>query len=124
MAIPYYSFSTNASATRYTQYYGSGTLYTTEAEARCVMPKGIVKGLWVNVITNGMSSVVFTLMKNGVASSLAVSYGASETGLKSATTDVAFEEGDEYSIRVVWVHPGGAPQNLAYTGGGLSYGNY
>jgi hypothetical protein len=126
ICIPYNSgFSANFNGTRYTQYYApSSTLYTNEAEARCVAPKSIMHTIWARVNVSTMVSATFTVMKNGVATSLAVSFGSSETGLKSATSSVPFEFGDEYSIRLEWNYGSGAPKDFAFICGGVLYGNY
>lgn len=109
--------------TYYANYFGaSDSLYITETEARCIMPKCRVKRLSILMLTNGFDSLTFTLLKNGSPTALAVSFSSGETGLKTATDDIAFEDGEEYSIQITYTRTG----TVTYTsmGGVLFYGNY
>lgn len=104
---------TTASSTRYASFGDSAVgnwVVTTEAEAAitCRVP-GTLSKLRANVKTNtrGTSTTV-TVMQNGSASSLAVSVGASTTGVISDTTNsVSLADGDTYSLRMVTGTGGG-----------------
>jgi hypothetical protein len=119
--IPYVVITT---ATRYVNYYApyGSSGYGTDAEARCKLPKCRIKRFTVSVSINTRTSAIFTIMKNGVASAVGLTYGSSEIGVKTVTCDLAMETTDEYSIRCV--STGSGSTSMSITWGVLEIGNY
>ena len=95
----------SASATKYANPAGSGELGT-ETFARVVIPMAAtVKNLYFRTTTtqSGTGSLVFTVLKNAVATAITVTVAASEAaGLKSdVANSVSFAAGDEISYQFV-----------------------
>ena len=90
---------------------GSGGVQGTEANAEFYVPfAGTIKNLRTYVSGNGSNNAGnnITVRKNGGATSLAVTYGAAETGLKSdMSSTVSVNAGDRIAIEVVNTGTGG-----------------
>lgn len=121
--LPVETITTNSGGTRYFNYYAPTIGYVTEAEAQCSIPKCRVKRFTARVTTNEVTSITMTLMKNGVSTGLSLSWGAGETGTKTVTGDIAFEQQDTYSIRYTWTQTSGSKTTASYNGV-IEYGNY
>ena len=75
---------------------------TTESQTRLDMPRaGTFDNLKLNVISNGKDgATVYTLRKNGAATTLSISVNAATTGQFSDSDGVAFANNDELSYQV------------------------
>lgn len=83
----------------------SGQNSTTETQLGNIMPlSGTLKNLWVDVFTNTLNAgnVVYTLMKNGVATTLTQTITHGVTSITGDTTNsVTVTAGDRISFRIV-----------------------
>jgi hypothetical protein len=101
-----------------TEYLGvsGGDAGTTEANAEWYVPSaGTVQNLRVYVSANASDSAgnTVTIRKNGASSGVTVTYGSTETGLKSdASNTASVVAGDRLAIEVVNAAGGGGSKDI------------
>jgi hypothetical protein len=108
-----------ATTITYCPIMGNLALATTEADARHIVPcAGVAKNFYVNVTANTANrDHLFTIYKNGVATSVVINVPATSTGAFGDTTNiVTLVRGDRLSIESSWATSGGA--------GSISWNNF
>lgn len=94
--------STIATVTRYIPITGGVSFYSTEAQAEFPVRKaGTFQNLYVNVITNSLSTTLtFTVRKSTADTAITVNYTTGQTGIKEDTSNTdAFAATDEITIK-------------------------
>jgi hypothetical protein len=92
-----------------TVYSNSNTWgYLVESYSQTPMPACVVTDMKINIYSpNGITgNTVFTLMQNGVATSMSISVGSSATGWFSTTGSVTFAQGDLIDVRISTANSG------------------
>ena len=96
--------STISGIPKNTTVYSNSTTwgYTVENYCQTPMPACVVTDMRINIYSPNAvtSNTVFTLMKNGVATSLVITVGSGATGWFSATCPVIYAEGDLIDVKI------------------------
>ena len=100
------------SITTYMQNNGVDTTIARSEMPVSINTSPLLKMFVVNVTTNTKAgNTVFTVMKNGVATAMVLTYGASATGVQSATGSIVCVLGDKITVRIVTAGGGGTLTN-------------